>query len=247
MIAVGKTLNDTVLAYYNKLRYLGQTNDCTWEKTLFMVIVRDVAMWADFLDVSPELQQKLHDLQQQFILKNSDFVITRTAPDVYATNVNTPQTSWTWRTINWDVTTDSAKTITELEGIDMNCDYIPKWHTITQAQFEDLKQNISTMSDTDKKDYWLVYDVNNVTDTSNSSTAGKPYYFHPVAQEFKPFIDLLGEGLSMEDIVNALKIQLNHSWEDGALNREAVVQLTDAVQDSLKMITKEEAEGMFDE
>ena len=64
MIAVGNTLNDTVLAYYDKLRYLGQTNDCTWEKTLFMVIVRDVAMWADFLDVSPELQQKLHDLQE---------------------------------------------------------------------------------------------------------------------------------------------------------------------------------------
>ena len=59
---------------------------------------------------------------------------------MYATNVNTPQTSWTWRTINWDVTTDSANTITELKGIDMNCDYIPKWHTITQAQFEDLKQ-----------------------------------------------------------------------------------------------------------
>jgi len=244
MIAVGKTLYDTILAYYDKLRYLGQTHDCTWEKTLFMVIVCDVAQWADFLDVEPEVQQKLHDLQQQFILKNSDFVKTRTAPDVFATNVNTPQTSWTWRTLNWDVT--ESGTITKLD-VEVNCDYIPKWHLVTEAQFENIKANISTMSDNDKKDYWLVYDVNNATEASNSSSAGKPYYFHPVAEEFRPFIDLIGEKTSIEAIAAALKVQLNHAWGDGTLNREALVQTGDAEVDSLKMLTSEEGEDLFNE
>lgn len=102
---INSTIQQSIIDNFGKLRYQAKDNPKAFKDILKVVMLDDIIEWsASVLGMSPDLsriQQKLKDLQMQFILCNSAFSKQYIDSETAYVNVNTPQSNSTWKRV-WD-------------------------------------------------------------------------------------------------------------------------------------------------
>lgn len=101
MIDVKKTILATINDKMKKMRFLGENDPKGLKTILALIVLDDLYDWSDYLEDPSPLQKKLQDLRTQFILCQHVFKIQHTQANGFYVNVNTPQTSHTWKRV-WD-------------------------------------------------------------------------------------------------------------------------------------------------
>lgn len=99
MIDIDKTIYKNVLNKINQLRYQAKSDTKAFKSILKLIFVNDMIEWAS---QAPEgVKEKLHKIQQQLILCNAHITPEYEDTSLAYTNVNTPQTTDTWKRV-WD-------------------------------------------------------------------------------------------------------------------------------------------------
>jgi len=83
------------------LRFLADNDTEAFKKILYVVILRDLAEWTKYMGNQDCVYDKLNNKINEFILRNPEFLIERVSNVSNYTNVNTPQTIFTWQRL-WD-------------------------------------------------------------------------------------------------------------------------------------------------
>lgn len=99
MIDVDKTIYKNVLNVVNRMRYQADSNKNAFKAILQLIFVNDMIEWAS--QEPEEVKEKLHKIQQQLILCNAHITPEYEDTSLAYTNVNTPQTTDTWKRV-WD-------------------------------------------------------------------------------------------------------------------------------------------------
>ena len=99
MIDVDKTIYKNVLDVVNRMRYQADSNKNAFKAILQLIFVNDMIEWAS--QEPEEVKEKLHKIQQQLILCNAHITPEYEDTSLAYTNVNTPQTTDTWKRV-WD-------------------------------------------------------------------------------------------------------------------------------------------------
>lgn len=110
MIDIDKTIYKNVLNKINQLRYQAKSDTKAFKSILKLIFVNDMIEWAS--QAPEEVKEKLHKIQQQLILCNAHITPEYEDTSLAYTNVNTPQTTDTWKRV-WD--TDNAIKIPSYE------------------------------------------------------------------------------------------------------------------------------------
>lgn len=117
---INSTIYQSIIDNFGKLRYQAIDNPKAFKDILKVMMLDDIIEWsASVLGMSPdlrEIQQKLKDLQTQFILCNSAFSKQYMDSETAYVNVNTPQSNDTWKRV-WD----SKKVLQLPERIMVGC------------------------------------------------------------------------------------------------------------------------------
>lgn len=142
MIDVKKTITSTIKDKIDQLRKLAINDTKAFKKVLYLIILDDLLDWSSYLDAPETLQMELKKARVDFILANTEFVIER-FDETYTdpagnpivikplqpyVNVNTPQTTDTWKRV-WDAPADTTFVTTTIEptvkdtpwDLDINC------------------------------------------------------------------------------------------------------------------------------
>ena len=99
MIDIDKTIYKNVLNKINQLRYQAKSDTKAFKSILKLIFVNDMIEWAS--QAPEEVKEKLHKIQQQLILCNAHITPEYEDTSLAYTNVNTPQTTDTWKRV-WD-------------------------------------------------------------------------------------------------------------------------------------------------
>lgn len=99
MIDIDKTIYKNVLNKINQLRYQAKSDTKAFKSILKLIFVNDMIEWAS--QAPEEVKEKLHKIQQQLILCNAHITPEYEDTSLMYTNVNTPQTTDTWKRV-WD-------------------------------------------------------------------------------------------------------------------------------------------------
>lgn len=99
MIDIDKTIYKNVLNKINQLRYQAKSDTKAFKQILKLIFVNDMIEWAS--QAPEEVKEKLHKIQQQLILCNAHITPEYEDTSLAYTNVNTPQTTDTWKRV-WD-------------------------------------------------------------------------------------------------------------------------------------------------
>lgn len=99
MIDIDKTIYKNVLNKINQLRYQAKNDTKAFRSILKLIFVNDMIEWAS--QAPEEVKEKLHKIQQQLILCDSHITPEYEDTSLEYTNVNTPQTTDTWKRV-WD-------------------------------------------------------------------------------------------------------------------------------------------------
>lgn len=99
MIDIDKTIYKNVLNKINQLRYQAKSDTKAFKSILKLIFVNDMIEWAS--QAPEEVKEKLHKIQQQLILCNAHITPEYEDISLAYTNVNTPQTTDTWKRV-WD-------------------------------------------------------------------------------------------------------------------------------------------------
>lgn len=100
MINVKRTIFNAIKDQFDKMRFLGENNPDFLKKILFLIVLDDIYDWSDYLDENQSIQKKLQEMRTNFILCNKIDACNFPFNQFYV-NVNTPQTSETWKRV-WD-------------------------------------------------------------------------------------------------------------------------------------------------
>ena len=85
--------------YFDGLQYLGKENNILRKDLLLYVVVNQWYNWAEWFEVSEEDKIKLQKFMDCLIRNNPGLEYLSTLSCIYYSNVNTPQTIWTWQKI----------------------------------------------------------------------------------------------------------------------------------------------------
>lgn len=99
MINVDKTIYKNVLDVVNRMRYQADNDKNAFKAILQLVFINDMIEWAS--QEPEEVKEKLLKKQQSLILCNSHINPEYIDTSLAYTNVNTPQTTDTWKRV-WD-------------------------------------------------------------------------------------------------------------------------------------------------
>lgn len=112
---INSTIQQSIIDTFGKLRYQAKDDPKAFKDILKIVILDDIIEWSNSASGMQsdlkKMQQKLRDLQIQFILCNSAFSKQYIDSETAYVNVNTPQSNSTWKRV-WD----SEQAITFIEG-----------------------------------------------------------------------------------------------------------------------------------
>lgn len=101
MINIDKTIYESVIKKLNLLRYQAQDNPKHFKDLLKLIILHDVLEWSVSLDIPQDLQEQLKQKELEIILCNPAISIQYSDSSLAYVNVNTPQTTDTWKRV-WD-------------------------------------------------------------------------------------------------------------------------------------------------
>lgn len=101
MINIDKTIYKSVINRLNLLRYQAQDDPKQFKDLLKLIILHDVLEWAISLDAPQDLQEQLKQKELEIILCNPAISIQYLDSSLAYVNVNTPQTTDTWKRV-WD-------------------------------------------------------------------------------------------------------------------------------------------------
>lgn len=101
MINIDKTIYESVIKKLNLLRYQAQDNPKHFKDLLKLIILHDVLEWSISLDIPQDLQEQLKQKELEIILCNPAISIQYSDSSLAYVNVNTPQTTDTWKRV-WD-------------------------------------------------------------------------------------------------------------------------------------------------
>lgn len=112
---INSTIQQSIIDTFGKLRYQAKDDPKAFKDILKIIILDDIIEWSNSASGMQsdlkKMQQKLRDLQIQFILCNSAFSKQYIDSETAYVNVNTPQSNSTWKRV-WD----SEQVITFIEG-----------------------------------------------------------------------------------------------------------------------------------
>ena len=119
---------DSSLQYLNKLQYLARRDIKTLKDLSLLDIILDVYNKADWYEVSENDKIKLQKLLDCIYLRNPNLTLPTVIPGTFYSNVNTPQTIWTWQRIwdNLDVIVSDVETI--------NYGALYNWYAVTSVK-----------------------------------------------------------------------------------------------------------------
>lgn len=120
---INSTIQQSIIDTFGRLRYQAKDDPKAFKNILKVVMLDDIIEWsASVLGMSPdlsEIQQKLRDLQTQFILCSPAFSKQYIDSETAYVNVNTPQSNSTWKRV-WDsqnvMTLDERATLLGCDG-----------------------------------------------------------------------------------------------------------------------------------
>lgn len=111
---INSTIQQSIIDTFGRLRYQAKDDPQAFKDILKIVILDDIIEWSNSASgMQPDLkkmQQKLRDLQTQFILCNPAFSKQYIDSETAYVNVNTPQSNSTWKRV-WD--SEHARTFGE--------------------------------------------------------------------------------------------------------------------------------------
>lgn len=102
MLDVDKTIYSSVIDALGQLRYQAKDDPKRFKAILTLIIMNDMLEWAFGQTDNHCILEKLEDMRHRFILCNTAFKQEYTDNLSTYVNVNTPQTSATWKRV-WDV------------------------------------------------------------------------------------------------------------------------------------------------
>lgn len=112
---INSTIQQSIIDTFGKLRYQAKDDPKAFKDILKIIILDDMIEWSNSVSGMQsdlkKIQQKLRDLQTQFILCNPAFSKQYIDSELAYVNVNTPQSSSTWKRV-WD----SEQVTTFMEG-----------------------------------------------------------------------------------------------------------------------------------
>lgn len=112
---INSTIQQSIIDTFGRLRYQAKDDQKAFKDILKVVMLDDIIEWSNSVSGMrtdlKKMQQKLRDLQIQFILCNSVFSKQYIDSETAYVNVNTPQSNSTWKRV-WD----SEQVITFMEG-----------------------------------------------------------------------------------------------------------------------------------
>lgn len=106
------TLISSTRDYLNRLLYLGVDESRTLHDLHTLKLIHKIYVWADWMGVDNATIKKIEKILECIIRSNSHIRLPIVIPGTYYTNVNTPQTDYTWRRIIDDPDVVVHETIT---------------------------------------------------------------------------------------------------------------------------------------
>lgn len=94
------SLIDSIEDYVYKLQYLGHNKRTTIRALNTYKILHWLYSWADWYEVSEADKLKIEELMNCLILRNSTLVLPIIQPELFYSNVSSPQNMWTWRILS---------------------------------------------------------------------------------------------------------------------------------------------------
>lgn len=107
MIDVNNTIYKSIQKAIGMLRFQAIDDSKTFRAILELIILDDVMDWAKSLDLPQKILEQLIERKTKLILCNPAFDVQYDQGSTAYTNVNTPQTSSTWKRI-WDQPLDRS-------------------------------------------------------------------------------------------------------------------------------------------
>ena len=102
---INSTIQQSIIDTFGKLRYQAKDDPKAFKDILKIIILDDIIEWSNSASGMQsdlkKMQQKLRDLQTQFILCNPAFSKQYIDSELAYVNVNTPQSNSTWKRV-WD-------------------------------------------------------------------------------------------------------------------------------------------------
>lgn len=102
---INSTIQQSIIDTFGRLRYQAKDDPKAFKDILKIVILDDIIEWSNSASGMQsdlkKMQQKLRDLQIQFILCNSAFSKQYIDSELAYVNVNTSQSNSTWKRV-WD-------------------------------------------------------------------------------------------------------------------------------------------------
>lgn len=120
---INSTIQQSIIDTFGKLRYQAKDDPKTFKDILKIVILDDIIEWSNSASGTQcdlkKIQQKLRDLQIQFILCSPAFSKQYIDSETAYVSVNTPQSTSTWKRV-WDsqnvITLDERATLLGCDG-----------------------------------------------------------------------------------------------------------------------------------
>lgn len=97
------SLIDSAKKYVHKLQYLADNNKSTLKAINTLKMLHQIYQWANFRGEKEEFKQELRELMHCIITGNSNLVLPEIIPGPEYSNVNTPQTIYTWQDVYGNV------------------------------------------------------------------------------------------------------------------------------------------------
>lgn len=129
MINIKKSLFDTVKHHIALLRKQAKNDPQIFKKILQAIIIDDMYEWTHNRCESQEVQKKLKELRQKYLLNNCEFIIDRTIDRQIYGNVNVAQNIYTWQIIDEECKEVPTENITKIYtdcSMVSDIEYIPE-------------------------------------------------------------------------------------------------------------------------